>query len=110
MQGYDASIALDFFEAMPGDTAGSTEYEHNHVRVMLVDNYPEKLTVTTECSLDHPWSEFLYAVTKDFLELYLSETTNNDACETSITEKSAHHDADPQHRVVVHTELLDWMT
>lgn len=109
MKGYDEGIALDFFNAMPGDTVGSAEYEHNHVKVLIADT-PDRLSVTTECSHDHPWSEVLFAITRDFLELYFSETTNSDACEITITEKSGHFVDDPQDRVVVRAELLDYLS
>lgn len=112
MKAYDGGIALDIFEAIPaGFTDGLAEFKHNGVEFLIRDihgQYGSNLTVIARCSMEHSWSEVLFAITKDFLELYFSETTNNDACEIRITEKSAHHG--DFEGIRVEAELLDYLT
>jgi hypothetical protein len=107
------TTALDIYEAIPLSglelVPSRPTLIHNDIEVRIHDDYPTELSVRLTAPINHPESERLFELAKDLLETYLSETTNNDACEVRLTEKSAHHDEGPD-RVEVLAELLDWLT
>jgi hypothetical protein len=111
--------ALDLYEATPDLIDGVAEFDHSGYHIVLLVSFPEHNLALPDdavmqarfvCALDHPDSATMYQLAKDYLEQYLSETTNNDSCHITIDERSAHFPAGDSFRVEVVATILDYMT
>jgi hypothetical protein len=107
--------ALDLYDATPESVNGTAEFDYQGIHVELTE--PDHTTrieyvlrARFVCPLDHPESPTMYQLAKDYVEMYLSETTNNDACHVTIDERSAHHEAGDAFRVEVIVTILDYLT
>lgn len=102
--------ALDLYEATPQTDNNQAEFDFNGMHIELSVPSDAVLRARFVCPLDHPQSETMYQLAKDYLEQYLSETTNNDSCHITIDERSAHHEAGDQFRVEVIATIHDYLT
>jgi len=102
--------ALDLYDATPEEINGSLEFDYQGLHVELTVPNDAVLRTRFVCALDHPESATMYQLAKDYIEMYLSETTNNDSCHITIDERSAHHEAGDQFRVEVIATIHDYLT
>jgi hypothetical protein len=103
-------MELALYEAIPANfERGKTSYIHNDIAVTIHDNYPDELAIDLAMSMNHELSNHAVQIAQDFLETYLSETTNNDACEMDFHLKILRDPAE-QRPVTVKAILKDWLT
>jgi|SRR5215469_8621141 len=104
------TTALDMYEATPTSDNDCAEFDFNGYHVELTVPNDAVLRARFTCSMSHPDCTTMYILAKDYLEQYLSETTNNDSCHITIDERSAHFEAGDPHRIEVIATIHDYLT
>jgi hypothetical protein len=115
-----AEPITDWMDLIDPLLAGKTLFTHNGIRVMRLGSNDE-CHIRLIAPIDHPEADRLRTIAYDTATSYLSETTNNDACDIVVRERSAHfdlhedlkwlHDPEhPLHAIVVDAIVKDSLT